>query len=242
MGKVPNGFMSGFIGKVGGVVGYKNRYGFLLRTKSTPKNPQTPGQMAQRTGMAMLSTLCAAIIGPIEMNCGYAWHREGFSAGLFPRPLFMKRNYAAGAVAGHDWENMSIDYSKLVASPRSGRFVPNVVKRNAVVFDDPNIIHVTWEDNSTASGASAGDNVRVMCICPELLNSGESAIIIGTDSRSATFVDVECPSSWLGKSVHVYVSVVSLTSDYPDADNPQDRMYGYPSSGSTYYGKISLEA
>lgn len=241
MGKVPNGFMSGFIGKVGSVVGYKNRYGFLLRTKSTPKNPQTPGQMAQRNGFATLSTLCANVIDTIDMNCGYPWHREGLISGLFSRPLFMRCNYTAGVVQGHDPDDMSLDYSKLIAAPRSGRFVPNVVKRNAVVFDDPNVIHVTWEDNSSASGASAGDSVRIICICPELLNSGESAVIVGTDSRSATFADVECPASWIGKSAHIYVSVVSLTSDYPDADNPQERMYGYPSSGSAYYGKILLE-
>lgn len=233
--------MSGFIGKVGGVVGYKNRYGFLLRTKSTPKNPQTPGQMAQRNGMAILSTLCAGIIDPIEMNCGYPWHREGFSAGLFTRPLFMKRNYAAGAVLGHEPDNMSIDYSKLIAAPRSGRFVPNVTQRGSLSNDDANTISVMWNDNSSASGAAGADSVRVICICPEMIGSGESFIIIGSDSRSNMAVDVVCPASWHNKKVHVYVTVVSVTSDYPDADNPQERMYGYPSSGSAYYGNILLE-
>lgn len=240
MGKVPNGFMSGFIGKVGGVVGYKNRYGFLLRTKSTPKNPQTPGQMTQRNSIALLSFLCANIIDTIEMNCGYPWHREGFSAGLFPRPLFMKRNYAAGAIEGHEYDNLSIDYSAVIAAPRSGRFVPNVVQRGSLLNEDANTIHVAWDDNSSASGAASGDNVRVICICPEVMGDGESCIVIGSASRSEVGTDVVCPSSWHNKKVHVYVDCVSITSDYPDADSPKERMYGYPSSGAAYWGNLTL--
>lgn len=180
MGVIKRGILGGFSGKVANVIG--SSWKGIAVMKSMPlsvANPQTAGQVLQRTKMANIvfvaKELLANVVKPL--NDRFAQEMSGFN-------LFVKNNILGFAV----WP-----------SPADVGFVLSEGKLDKVTITGQvanrtlNTIVMNWTDNSGVGFALPTDEVYVVGT-----SVNKTTLAVSTTAiRSDATVSVDMPADWI---------------------------------------------
>ena len=194
MGKIKQGILGGFSGKVGSVIGgsWKGK-SYMRGIAVSTANPRTLKQRMQRTKFA----LAIATIRPIAafLRIGFRQYAKGqtaFNAAM----SYTFRNAITGT-----YPDYMIDYTKLLVSHGhlTGAY-------SAYADVASGRIELFWDDNSGMGNAQPNDQAMVVAINPA---RGESLYITDGASRSDGNVEMAISPYWTGDDVEVYLAFIS---------------------------------
>ena len=196
MGKIKQGILGGFSGKVGPVIGasWKGK-AYIRAIAQHIFNPNTPGQREQRAKFKLVSTFISKVYQAIKIGFkNYAvLETEGNAA--------MSVNLAE-AVQGTG-ELVSLDWTKVVLSRGS---LPNPTNLNAEAVEDEHQVKVSWKGNAGVTReALATDKITVV-----LYNSDRKTALIDDTGERATSgttktVTIDHSPDWAGDSIQVFL-------------------------------------
>jgi len=194
MGKIKQGILGGFSGKVGSVVGGSWKGISYMRGKAVSiKNPQTLQQMKQRNKFALALSVLQPITAFIRVGFRrYAYKKSEFNAAM----SYTIKNAIVG-----DYPNYTLDFSSLIVS-RGTLTGAN----DAAAVAETGKIKFTWEDNTGIGEAKPTDKALVVAINPE---KGEAAYITDGALRSVKSENLLVSPYWVGDEVHVYLGFIS---------------------------------
>ena len=194
MGKIKQGILGGFSGKVGSVVGGSWKGINYMRGKATSiKNPQTLQQMKQRNKFALALSVLQPITAFVRVGFKrYAHRKSEFNAAM----SYTVKNAIVGTYPDYE-----IDYSKLLVArgtltgANSATATPQMGK-----------IRIAWGDNSGIGEAQPTDKSLAVAINPA---KGEAAYLTDGAQRSVGSEDLIVSPFWSGDEVEVYLAFIS---------------------------------
>ena len=190
MGRISQGILGGFSGRVGTVVGSNWKTVHYMRALAVSvNNPRTDKQQHQRTKFSMTVAFLKAINPYIRIGYKDYTHRQtSFNAAM----SYIIRNAVKGS--GLD---LSIDYARVLVS--RGSLMPvfnaaSTVQNNKVTF--------TWTDNS-----GMGDARETDVAMPLVYNKdkGEAVYLTSAGTRASATVDLTLPTNWAGDALAIYL-------------------------------------
>ena len=191
MGKIQQGILDGFVGKVGTVVGSFWKGKAVMRGyKRIVRNPNTSDQQLVRIRFATIGRLSAAFLTAI---------REGFAAvarahQMTEGDVFVQENW--GHVHGDISGSATVDYEDLVIARGS---LPEIQYGNAT-FENPLQVDVPINDSASVIGTHRDDETRVFVYSPE----AGAGLLHNAGKRVDEEVTIPVPAYWNGHRVHVY--------------------------------------
>jgi len=194
MGKIKQGILGGFSGKVGSVIGSSWKGISYMRGKAVSiKNPQTLQQMRQRNKFALALSVLQPIVAFIRVGFKrYAYKKSEFNAAM----SYTIKNAIVGTYPDYE-----IDFSKLLVSRGTLTGANNAAAQTVT-----GKIKLTWEDNTGIGEAKATDKSMAVAINPA---KGEAAYITDGAPRSAGQEDLAVSPFWVGDEVEVYLAFIS---------------------------------
>ena len=194
MGKINQGILGGFSGKVGSVVGGSWKGISYMRGKAvSTKRTLTLQQMKHCSKFA----LAIATLQPIT-----AFVRIGFKRYAHGQSAFnavMSHTFKHAILGAYP--NYMIDYPGLLVA-RGTLTGAN----NAVATAVSSKIKLTWENNSGIGEAQPTDKAMAVVINPA---KGEAAYITEGAMRSAKSELLSVSPFWVGDEVHTYLTFIS---------------------------------
>ena len=199
MAKSNWGITSGFIGKLGNVVGFNWKGRNIQRALTQTSNPNTKGQVLARTRFALITRTGGELYEAIYEG----YRREAGNLRTTQNGLFVKDNF--NFVIGDEVADLVVDYEKLQLS--SG-------KLHGVDFGQASIsgnaLSVSVADsNLYGRRVSASDRIYLVAYCPELGDARCQSV--GTRSGETTLT-LNLPAKWGNKRVYAYGFVVGAAS------------------------------
>ena len=191
MAKQSGGYLGGFSGKLGPVVGYMWNGKWCLRScPPMVRNPRTMRQMEQRALFREEVRLAASMRDGVMRGLTLATREAGMTA----YNLFVSLNQAAfGSAEGQlqvAWEELTLSV---------GPVAP--VQFDEAVVDERNVLSVRFRESALSSGRrSKQDEVRVYVYCPEVGKGCLSA----TAYRYERQLRLMLPSFFAGHELVVY--------------------------------------
>jgi hypothetical protein len=194
MGKIKQGILGGFSGKVGSVVGGSWKGISYMRGKAASiKNSQTLHQMQQRYKFALALSVLQPLVAFIRVGFKRYAHRQSeFNAAM---------SYTIKHAIVGTYPDFEIDYSKLLVA-RGTLTGANDAAATAITGK----IKLTWEDNTGIGEARPTDNSMLVAINPE---KGEAAYITDGAPRSACTEQLAVSPFWAGDEVEIYLAFIS---------------------------------
>lgn len=211
MGKIKQGILGGFSGKVGSVIGSSWNGKSYMRGKAVSiKNPNTAKQQMTRAKFTLAISTLRPVAPFIRIGFkGYANGKTAYNAAM----SYTFKNAITG-----EFPEYSIDYAKLLVSRGS--------LAGANSFDVESTsgkIKISWDDNSDMGNARLSDIAMIAIINP---GKGEASYITEGAPRSFGYEEVPVNQFWTGDEVEVYLSFIS-------EDEKQI-------SNSTYCGSVTV--
>lgn len=195
MGKISQGILDGFKGKVGTVVGFFWKGQPLMRGyKRFVHDRHSDAQMIVRLRFAVLSELSVAFKAAADL--GYKSRAK--SRANTELNNFVQMNW--GAVTADSTAEVNIDYSALMLSAGT---VPGVFFDRAS-YETPQQVEVPFGPNGAAGRASDEDRVYLFAYNPSLASGQLSQ----GDPRAAGKATLSVPAAWSGEGVHLWGFVV----------------------------------
>ena len=194
MGKINQGILGGFSGKVGSVIGsYWKGISFMRGKAVSTKKSQTLLQLKQRNKFS----IALSVLQPITpfVRIGFKRYAHGQTAFNAAMSYTVKH-----AIVGASPDYM-IDYPGLLVS-RGTLTGAN----NAVATAQSSKIKFAWENNSGVGKAQPTDKVMVVAINPA---KGEAVYITEGAPRSAKSELLAVSPFWAGDEVHTYLTFIS---------------------------------
>lgn len=192
MGKISQGILGGFSGKVGNVVGGKWKGVDYMRVKaSNVTNPKTEGQLAQRGKFQ-------TVLGFLQPNIEFV--KAGFKNEASKMTEFncaMSYNLK-NAVTG-DHPDYSIDYSKALLS--KGTLA--TAAGTAIASTESGKVNFTWSDNSTDYNANGTDKAMLLVYIPTLQ---QAIAVTDGEARTVGSIDINLPANFVGQSVECFIA------------------------------------
>ncbi len=193
MAKQTEGFLGGFNGKLGPVVGYRWKGIWCMRSQSrVVNNPRTAAQQEHRA----LFKAEVQLAGRMRWALNLGFKAVGDEVSLTPMNLFVKVNQGAfGSAQGR----LAVDYAALQVS---GGPVAPVALTEAVV-DEDNVLNVKFEKNPLRRTCAAFDNVYFWVYNEEL----QEGYLSNPVYRRAQRVAVALPDELLAggtPALHIY--------------------------------------
>ena len=198
MGKIYQGILGPFSGKVGTVVGsIRKGQGYMRGLAASKKDARTVAQMAQRTKFAMAQQLLKAITPYIRI--GY----RGYTGAQTPYNAAM--SHTVKNCIGGNYPSFGYDPSKFAVSTGALEMVEVYsasVKQNTATF--------TWTDNSDEHSAYMNDFAM-----PMVYNFTRRKAVFSTEkaSRVDGKATLEIPSSWSKDKLSCYLAFASVEKD-----------------------------
>ena len=194
MGKIKQGILGGFSGKVGSVVGGSWKGISYMRGKAVSiKNPRTLQQMMHRNKFAAALSVLQPITAFLRVGFKrYAHRKSEFNAAM----SYTVKNAIAGT-----YPDYTIDFSKLLVSRGS-----LTGANSATAAPVTGKIKLTWEDNTGIGEAQPTDKAMAVAINP---SKGEAAYITDGAPRSAATENLLVSPYWTGDEVEVYLAFIS---------------------------------
>lgn len=197
MGKIKQGILGGFSGTVGTVVGGSWKGISYMRSKAQSiSNPQSNGQMSQRTKFAVALNFLKPITSFLRTGFKlYTNKQTAFNAAM---------SYTLSNAILGTFPDYSLDYSQALISRGSLTHASN---GSATATSGK--ITISWDDNSGVGDASQTDKALIVVLNP---SKGEAIYeTAGADRMEAT-QQITPPAYWLGDSVEVYLGFISENS------------------------------
>lgn len=199
MGKVQQGILDGFVGKVGTVVGSFWKGKPVMRGwKRAIRNPQTNAQQLVRARFAAAGRLTGSMHSAISIGL----HNRAVSRHITEGDVFVDINW--GHIHADTPGTATIDYAELTIAEGN---LPEPQYGNAS-FADPLSVSVPMTDTTGIIGASADDLVYMFVYDPEA-----QAGILTKVKREANSISTSVPAYWNGHRVHVYGFAVGAGVD-----------------------------
>lgn len=200
MGKISNGILGGFSGKVGTVIGGKWKNINYMRSKAASvTNRKTEGQMNQRTKFATTLKYLQPMTEVIRVGYkNYASSMTEFNSAM----SYVLNNGLTGT-----YPDFSIDYANALIS----RGVLAGAQGATVTADAVNSIAFSWTDNSSDGAAYATDKAMVVAYLKSDGDSpAEAAFVVDGATRSEGSQALTLPDNFSGKSLEAFISFVSV--------------------------------
>lgn len=205
MGKINQGILGGFSGKVGTVVGSFWKGKATMRAMpGHVANPNTAPQQAARARFRTLGIPIARLTPFIN---------ETFAIGadamrITPDNLAMKANYNV-AITGSGTA-VNIDWNRLQLSHGTGLL--NVENASAVAASSGHAINITWTNNAGVDSMVL-DNDHILC-CVYNPRTQQATYDVVTACRDDQSLVITTPAAWAGDTVHVYLVARSENKQY----------------------------
>lgn len=212
MGKIEQGILGGFSGKVGNVVGGNWKGIDYMRVKpSNVENPRTEGQVDQRSKFIIVLRFLQPLTSFLRVGfAGYANKMTEFNSAM---------SYNLNNAITGSYPDYAIDYTNALVSRGSRKGALNP----AVTSSTPGQVEFTWEDNSGEVNAAATDKAMLVIYNPDKQDA--EFITEGAD-RSAGAKTVTVPDVYSGDTVEAYIA-------FKDAETNQV-------SNSIYVGSVDV--
>lgn len=195
MGKINQGILGGFSGKVGNVIGGNWKGIDYMRVKpANVANPQTEGQVDQRTKFSTVLQFLQPLKDFVKVGYkNYAIKMTQFNSAM----SYILKNAVSGA-----YPNFTVDYASALLSRGSLAGVLN----GAAASSAAGSVEFTWGDNTSESNASATDKAMILAY-----NSTKGEAIFVTDgaARSAGSQNLTVPDDFSGDSVECFIAFIS---------------------------------
>lgn len=192
MGKIKQGVLGGFSGKVGPVTGTSWKGKAVIKARALSyNNPNTEEQQKIRRRFALIGKFIA--VNNNYISIGFA----DMSVGITAQNAAMSVNFENGV--GGTWPNYELAYNNIIVS--TGKVD---LPYNPSASVDSNTLSLSWSDNSGEGNAKSTDEVMVL-----VYNStkGQSVYSINVATRSERTASVSIPTAWNGDSAEVYLSM-----------------------------------
>ena len=208
MGKISQGVLGGFSGKVGNVVGGTWKGIDYMRIKpANVTNPRTEGQVDQRSKFSTVLRFLQPMTDFLrvgfklyankmtQFNAAMSYNLNNAITGAYPN--FMV-DYASALVTRG---NLSGAANGAASSPSAGDV--QIWSSYGEVWISSRI---TWDDNSGSGSAQATDKALIV-----LLNTTrqEAVFTIAGPARSAGTETISVPSEYTGEDVEVFLGFIS---------------------------------
>lgn len=190
MATISTGYLGGFSGSLGPVVGYQWRGRWCLRAKpQLVKNPRTEEQQRHRMMFREEVRLAARMNWVLRETL----EELSLAEGLTPCNYFVKDNQRC---FGFDGERLTVDWSRLALS--HGPVAP-------VAFDVPEVtegtvLTIDFEKNPLHVSAGQYDKVYLYVFCPEV----EQGFLSAPVYRRAQRLSVALPEVMAGREVQLW--------------------------------------
>ncbi len=195
MGKISQGILGGFSGKVGNVVGGNWKGIDYMRVKpASVANPQTEGQVDQRTKFSTVLQFLQPLRGFLKVGFrGYAIKMTEFNSAM----SYNVKNAIIG-----EYPDYVIDYESALISRGglTGALNPTV--------NSPGVgqVQFNWVDNSIDGNASLTDKVMVLVYNP---TRNEAVYITNGPARSTGTHTLTVPDQYSGDTVYAFIAFIS---------------------------------
>ena len=195
MGKISQGILGGFSGKVGNVIGASWKGIDYMRIKpSSVANPRTPGQLDQRSKFATVLRFLQPMtdflrvgfrlyaIKMTQFNNAMSYNLNNAVTGLYPNYMI---DYANALVSRG---NLTGAFNAAASSPAAGS------------------VEITWNDNSGSGSALATDRALIV-----LLNTQRQEAMFTTQGpdRSVGSETISVPAEYSGEDVEAFLGFIS---------------------------------
>ncbi|MBN2637833.1 MAG: hypothetical protein JXR65_01950 [Bacteroidales bacterium] len=217
MGTIKNGILGGISGKIGNVIGgHWNGIDYLRSVPTGVKQANTILQQSQRMKFKVLIEFLRPQIELIRMGFKPSAERaSAFNAALsYNYHHALQGDYASG---------FSVDFSKAVLAEG----VLPKIEGLQIEAVNAGKLSLSWTDNSSESGADAGDILYVGVYSPE---KGTSVLRLNAASRSAGSTEIDLPASYSNTQVHCYVGFfgVKVLEGTPNLHTVSTSVYAGP--------------
>ncbi|NBG66430.1 DUF6266 family protein [Acidiluteibacter ferrifornacis] len=194
MGKISQGVLGGFSGKVGNVVGGTWKGIDYMRIKpANVSNPRTAGQVDQRSKFSTTLKFLQSMTDFLRVGFKlYANKMTQFNAAM---------SYNLNNAITGSYPNFTIDYANALVS-RGGL----VGAANAAVSSSGGLVEFTWDDNTGSGNAQATDKALLVVYNP---TKDESIYDSAGAVRSATSQNLGMPASYVGDDVEAFIGFLS---------------------------------
>ena len=199
MGKIKQGILGGFSGKVGSVIGGSWKgISFMRGIAASVANPQTELQLAQRQKFSVMMSFLQPLAAFLKTGFkNYAVKKTGINAAMG----FNIQSAISGA-----YPAFAVDYPLALVSRGSLPSALNAAAESTVA----GAVHFTWDNNSGEIGADASDRTLLVVYNPvkhQVVTADQLAI------RSAATQTVPVPASFTGDTVHCYIAFINVKGD-----------------------------
>ncbi len=195
MGKISQGVLGGFSGKVGNVVGGTWKGIDYMRIKpANVTNPRTEGQVDQRSKFSTVLRFLQPMTDFLRVGFKlYANKMTQFNAAM----SYNLNNAITGA-----YPNFMVDYANALVTRGNLSGAANGAASSPSAGD----VQITWDDNSGSGSAQATDKALIV-----LLNTTRQEAVFTTagPARSAGTETISVPSEYTGEDVAVFLGFIS---------------------------------
>ena len=195
MGKISQGVLGGFSGKVGNVVGGTWKGIDYMRIKpANVTNPRTEGQVDQRSKFSTVLRFLQPMTDFLRVGFKlYANKMTQFNAAM----SYNLNNAITGA-----YPNFMVDYANALVTRGNLSGAANGAASSPSAGD----VQITWDDNSGSGSAQATDKTLIV-----LLNTTRQEAVFTTagPARSAGTETISVPSEYTGEDVEVFLGFIS---------------------------------
>ncbi len=198
MGKVKQGILGGFSGKVGPIVGVRWNSDYYIRAHAAKvSNPRTPKQQEQRGKFAMAFGFLKAIRPFIQI--GYKEFTQGKSAFNAAMSYTLKR-----AVISRE-QDLVIDFNRALVS--MGTLMPIF---EGTATQEKNKMNFNWQDNSGIGNAEDTDIAMLL-----VYNRDKETAVYNMEAalRSDCHAELTLPNDWQDDELMAYISFCSANGN-----------------------------
>jgi len=195
MGKISQGILGGFSGKVGNVIGGNWKGIDYMRIQpASVANPRTEGQVDQRTKFNMVLQFLQPVKDFVRIGFkNYAIKMTAFNSAM----SYNLRNAVEG-----DYPDVDIDIEAALIS--RGGLAPAL--NPTATLSAPGQVTFAWTDNSNEGNATAYDKAMVVVYNPE---KKEAAFITDGVARDEESQVLAIPDSYAGDDLAGFISFIS---------------------------------
>ena len=192
MGKIKQGILGGFSGKVGPVIGTSWKGKAIMRAIALSFNDaNTLAQQQQRAKFGAMAQFLSSVNGFVE----YGFKNR--AVGMTEPNAAMHFNLDS-AISG-DWPNYSVAYDKVLLAYGNidMPYTPTATAENGE-------LSVGWTDNSGLGNADANDKVMLIAYNSSKHQAVYNTAVAERSDRSATLT---LPATWSGDSVEAWMAM-----------------------------------
>lgn len=194
MGRINQGILGGFSGKVGNVIGGNWKGIDYMRVKpASVANPKTVGQVSQRTKFTETLQFLQPMKDFIKVGYkGFAVQKTEFNSAM----SYILKNAITGTSP-----NFVVDYPAVLVS----RGALTGASNGAIDVATPGTGTFSWDDNTGSGSALATDKAMLL-----LYNETKGEVIFTTDgaARSAASQGLVLPPDYSGDTVRAYIAFI----------------------------------